>query len=78
MHVNVSQFEALGYTVVDGLFSPAEIDELRRRVLAQASVGNYHSEGWSIVDFMRRPSFDFMHTLPQAPRIAAVLSHLLP
>ena len=74
--MNVSQFRELGYVTVHDVFTPAEIDELRDRILAQSTVGIFHSLGWSVVDFMNRPSFEFLHSLPRRPSLLAALSQL--
>jgi hypothetical protein len=74
--VNLTKFNEDGYVLVDGVFSPEEVDELhrgvRQQVLTEASQYVIRA-GTDIPDFMARPSFGFMHHLPTKPKLLSAL-----
>ena len=52
--VNVSQFHADGYAIVDGVFSPSRIDWLRAQILRRRQLGLLSGSGSAIADFMKK------------------------
>jgi hypothetical protein len=76
-YVNMTKFNQEGYVLVDGVFSAAEVDQLRRDVRQRVRAEATPTEiGPIIPDFMARPSFAFMHHLPTKGPLIDVLQQV--
>ena len=81
--VNTSHFHHHGYVIVDDVFASEYIDWMRQKILQLQANESTHFKPWfvpesvdpgvTIPNFLARPSFNFMHDLPSAPQLLAVL-----
>lgn len=81
--INMTQFDTMGYAVVDGVFAPGEIERIRDGVIrhkrqqgSKFSALGLFDPGLTIPDFMARREFEFMHYLPYHPPLHRVLHRI--